>query len=227
MCSNATRATDPRQMLNSVQGSRTVLFVCSVSLDVWRNASATWNTLHMVLACSVDLVRPVEVAFGGTVPIFRKCTCVEGCGTVRTCTCPCIPMPRIYCYLTSCQRACVKSEFQSVWCPSCSFESSAQFLPPLFSEHPTPLPWDEMSSAPLLLWWKCVWLYLWPHGRVGWCQCIMCMPMGTFLVDFLLGMPREVGARFGCIGCFACMCTPSCHPPLTTHVATYWGHVLH
>ena len=156
MCSNATRATDPRQMLNSVQGSRTVLFVCSVSLDVWRNASATWNTLHMVLACSVDLVRPVEVAFGGTVPIFRKCTCVEGCGTVRTCTCPCIPMPRIYCYLTSCQRACVKSEFQSVWCPSCSFESSAQFLPPLFSEHPTPLPWDEMSSAPLLLWWKCV-----------------------------------------------------------------------
>ena len=73
MCSNATRATDPRQMLNSVQGSRTVLFVCSVSLDVWRNASATWNTVHMVLACSTDIVRPVEVAFDMGWCVGQKC----------------------------------------------------------------------------------------------------------------------------------------------------------
>ena len=50
-------------MLNIMQGSRAVLFVCSVSLDVWRTALATGRTPHMVLACSTDIVMPVEVAF--------------------------------------------------------------------------------------------------------------------------------------------------------------------
>ena len=50
-------------MLNSMQGSRAVLFVCSVSLGVLPIASATGRTLYMVLARSVGIVRPVEVAF--------------------------------------------------------------------------------------------------------------------------------------------------------------------